>query len=685
MDPNTITKDLITLPIPIARGGLNKDIEPTSLEGVFTPFMLNMIIEARRVRKRLGYRQLGANLPLTGSGMELIEYIDARGTVRTLAITTTHAYEYQADTNLWLQMTPSIDLENCNAGWTQGSGDTVAYDTTDKIEGSGSLKITLAAERSDGNLLAYKDISSVDVTSMTHVGFWIKSSIDLAANALEIVVSESNHASGEKTGTYVETLTTALVADTWKFVCLAKTLTSFDAVISCSIFANATIASATVIRLDDIRAYDEMAGDVSKAVSSCLATDINEFTGNGGLALVLSNQVDDLFYFEGDSDDVLATLVHAYPSFVNCVVIAEFWNHFMLINFNEGNQNVRSVAYADAGDIDDFSGGTSGLAYLTDSVGKIIQAARLRAELVLYSTRSITLGRYYGTSPVFLFPTLIGRTGLFSSKAIITLTNLHQFIGTDQRFYNYVGNSQLSLIGRNIEKSFFKELDFSKKQHVICGYDEVLDRSYFTFPRAQDTYAKAAYCMNRGQPEMPWEYFEFADDIRSFVMHVNQITVYCDSTAMAGIYCDEAAFFCDDSFGQADAPIMISLSSDGYVFQHDETLGKDDDADIECEYQTQDITVDKEEHFARWEWFTFIAKSILAGGTVSVFYSDNEGSTWMEFDDSPVTLTSAWTVFRIPLDHVSRKIRYRFYQHSSADLQIRDDMHTAAVLETARS
>jgi hypothetical protein len=272
MDADTIDKDLITIPIPIARGGINKDIEPTSLEGVFTPFMLNMII--------------------TGTGAKLVEYIDARGTIHTLAITITHAYEYQADSDLWLQITPSIDLENCDSGWTAGTSITLAYDTSDKIRGTGSAKMTLDAGRSDGDQLAYKDISSVDITSMTHVGFWIKSSVTLAASALEVVVSESNHASGEKTGTYVESLTTALTADTWKFVCLAKTLTDYNAVISCSIYANATLASGIIIRLDDIRAYDELAGDVDKPVSCSLATDLNEFTNNGGLAQVISNSVD---------------------------------------------------------------------------------------------------------------------------------------------------------------------------------------------------------------------------------------------------------------------------------------------------------------------------------------------------------------------------------------------------------
>ena len=679
-----LPKELVSVPIPIARGGINKDIEPTSLDGFFTPYMLNMVIEPRRVRKRLGYNQVGTNLPLKGTGMKIEEYVDARGTIHTLAFTTTHAYEYQADNNLWLQITPSVDLENCDSGWTAGADVTGVHDTTDKIRGTGSYKMTLDAELSDGDQIGYKDISSVDISAMTHIGFWIKSSVAIPANDIEVVISESNHAAGEKTGTYVEvTNDVAIVANTWTFFSIAKTLTSFDAVISCSIYANDTIASGAIIRLDDIRGYDEMAGDADKPYSLSLATDINEFTNNGGLALILSNQVDDLFYYEGHANNVLATLVHGYADFANCVTIAEFWNHFMLINFNNGNQNVRSIAHADIGDIDDFSAGTSGLAYLTDSVGKIVSAKKLKGDLIIYSTRSITTCQYHG-SPVFLYPTLIYRTGLFTQEAVIALTNFHQIIGTDQRIYQYEGGSQLVSIGRSIEKSFFSELDSSKRSALRTGYNETKDWSLFCFPRAQDTYAKAAYIQNRAQPELPWMYFEFADSIRSIAMHENKVDLYCDSSQVSGIYCDESALYCDASSGESDYPVMISLSDDGYVYQHDEAFGKDDDANITCEYQTQDVTVDKEEHYARWEWFTFVAKSSIAGGTVNVYCSDDEGDTWTELDNSPFSLTSAWTVYRKPIDKVSRKIRFRFRQSSSSDLQIRDDMHVSAIPKTAR-
>jgi hypothetical protein len=437
------SKDLITIPIPIAKGGINKDIEPTSLASVFTPFMLNMILEASRVRKRLGYRQLGSNLPLTGTGAQLITYIDARGNTHDVAITTRHAYEYQGSSDMWLQITPGADLDDCESGWTAGANVTLAHDTTTKIRGAKSAKMTLDAELSDGDQMGYKDISSVDISAHTHIGFWIKSDTTLAASALEVVVSESNHAAGEKTGTYVECLATALTADTWTFVSLAKTLTDFNATISVSIYANATIASGTIVHLDDIRAYSEFSGDVDKRVNWTIAHDLTEFSNNGGSALIISNGIDDLYYYEGQSGDYFQTLVHGYASFASCVEVDEFWNHLMLINFNTGSSNARSVAWADVGDVDDFSGGTSGLSYLTDSRGKLVRSLKLGADLILYSERSVTTCRYQGGSVIFLFPTLLYRTGLYSHSSLVGLTTASFFLGTDQRIYAYLGGIQV--------------------------------------------------------------------------------------------------------------------------------------------------------------------------------------------------------------------------------------------------
>jgi len=649
-------KDLITLPIPIARNGINKDIQPTSLQGIYTPFMKNMVLEPSRIRKRLGYTTLGSNLPLSGTGMKLYQYIDARGSTHLIAFTTTHVYEYQASTDIWLQITPSTDLDECESDWTAGANVTNSDDTTYKIRGSASQKFLTTDDLSDGDQIGYKDISSLDISAHTHVGFWIRSSIALAAEALEIVVSESNHASGEKTGTYVETLTTALVADTWTFVSVEKTLTSFDAVISVSIYANATIADATSIYLDDIRAYTEATMADTNRWSVCEATDIDMFDANGGDAMIASNGVDDLLEYEGDSGDVLSTLVHAYTNLANADVIEEFWNHFLVANYNDGNQNVRSIAWADIGNINEWEEGTSGATRLTDSIGEIYNVIKLGADMIIYSEHSVTTCRYRGGDIVYTMPTLIYRTGLFVPDAVWGTATVHYFLGADQKIYKYAGGAHLFEVGRPIQ-SFFEEADISKKLFMLAGYDPGRDRVYFPFARTSDDYAKVAYVLNRREQYEPWEYYEFADTIRSFSIFENQNDWYCDDDDYKDLYCDEVDFYCDNSYTQSGYPITVFLSDDGYIFRLDEISGKDNDADIECEYQTQDVTVDKEEHKGRWQWFSAPMKADLAGGVVTASYSIDGGDSWTEFADSPVTLTKAWTTARFSYDVVSRKIR----------------------------
>lgn len=673
---------MVTVPIPIARNGINKDIEPTSLEGVFTPWMKNMLLEPNMIKKRLGYSQLGSNLPLTGTGMKLHQYVDARGNVHLLAMTTTHAYEYDTTAGTWILITPSKVLDACESGWTAGTNVTNA-DSTTHVQGTYSQSFTLTAARADGDKLGYTDFTAVDVSAKTYVGFWIRASAALAASALEVVVCEA--ANGAKTGTYVESLSTALAADTWTFVCLAKTLTSCNAVISIGLYANATLANGLVIYLDDVRGFKPFGTSASKRWSCDTVTDLNYFTGNGGSALVLTNQVDDLYYYEGDSGDVFATLVHGYTSFATCDVVAEFWNHLLLGNFTTSARASRSIACADIGDIDDWTTGTSNLFYLTDSIGQIRDIVKLGADAVIYSDYSVTICRYRGGDIVFVFPTLIYHTGIFSPKAAWGTETVHYFLGSDLRVHKYANGAHLFNIGRPIEASLFAEADVSKKAQMLSGYDAGRDRLYFAFPKASQDYSKNAYVLNRRYENEPWEYYEFADSMCSFALFENPASAwYCDDAAWTDIYCDEIDMYCDDSYGQAGYPMTVFLSDDGYVFKLDAYSGMDDASNIECEYQTQDLTIDKEEHFGRWEKFGFTARSDIISGTVSVFYSGDGSEAWTEFDESPVTLTNAWHTSRLAMDATSRKMRFRFLQNSACDLKIRDDMHALVKLRTAR-
>lgn len=660
---------------PIPTMGLNTDAEPTKFDDAYSPYMKNAIVETTRVRKRRGYSQLGGDgLPLDGIGMELINYRDATGDTHLIAITNTKAYLYDSTNDTWDEITPTTVLDGCESGWAPGSGnvsvgyiDTVPY----FVRGLRSTIAIVVSELSDGDLIAYKDISATNISSRTHISFWIRSTYGLDAGALEVVVSESNHASGEKTGTYVECETPALTADTWTQVTIEKSLSSFNSVISVSLFANATIAAANVFFLDAISADTCFTGGVDNRFSNCIVTDDEEFPNNGGAALLISNGVDDVYAYEGDSGDKFVVLSHLFPSFGNVKEIEEFWNHLFFINYNDGANQVRALAFADVGNVDTWSEGTSGSNVLTDTRGDLLRAKKLGPYMILYSEKSITVCKYYGGDTIFSFPTLVYETGLFAAKAVWDFVNVHYLLGTDQKIYGYYGGSDLLPIGERIEQSLFDDIDVSKKAKIVTGLDIGRHKVIFFVPRSGDTYPQVGYALSYIRKGLPWEYYEFADTIRDFSTFENYFAWYCDDDDKTDLYCDEQSFYCDDSYGQTDYPMAVFLTHDGYVMKMDEATGKDDDADIVFELWSPEFVVDDEETFGRWLWVSFTAMSGVANSTISVLYSTDSGTTWTALADSPVSLDTDWKTHRLPLTVLSRRIMFKIYQDSSKDVQLR--------------
>lgn len=134
-------------------------------------------------------------------------------------------------------------------------------------------------------------------------------------------------------------------------------------------------------------------------------------------------------------------------------------------------------------------------------------------------------------------------------------------------------------------------------------------------------------------------------------------------------------------------PKDIFITDDCKLFQlynfEDSTSFKMNTADIPCEYQTEDITIDDEFSFARWEEFSFTARSSIAGASVAVEYSIDNGASWKPVNESPVYLSTSWETNLVHFDVVSRVIRMRFVQ-TSKDLQIKDDMFISFIAESEK-
>lgn len=673
--------EYITVPIPIARNGLNRDLEPTSLKGEFSPNMKNMVVEPSRIRKRLGYSLVGSNLPLQGVGMELIQYTDARGTAHQIALTTTCAYEYDTGTRQWLPLMKDTQMQDCEleTEWTAGT-DITRSKVTDQKEGTYSLKMlatdAIAAGAKIASTTTFDDSADLSTYGATsHVSFWFKAS--KAGVQITVHVKDAD--------TDIEVLSVAAtVADTWYHVTKAVTLAGITTATSLEIDTETALVADDWILVDDIRARGGFAGASTNRWSHTVVTDTTLFTNNGGDALLITNGVDgDVYYYEGHSGDYFKPSIdHAsvdavgfdYSSFGNVEEIIEFWNHFFYINYTETYQQARSLAYADLGDIDDWSGGTSGAHTLTDTIGNLMRAKKMGSDMILYSAQSITTCRYLGSPIIFMFPTFVYESGLFAAKALWDFVDMHYFIGTDQKIYGYAGGQHLFPIGDSIEESFFSELDVSNKDQIVAGLDSGRHKLYFFFPSASDSYAHHYYAVNYKRKDLPWEYGYFSHSVRDFSLFSSTHIWYCDDDEYKDLYCDEVDIWCDSSYTQSGYPVPIFLTDDGYVYMLDERTGKDGDSNIEGVYETEDVTVDMEEHFGRWIWFSFIAMSVFPDATVDVYYSTDGGDTFTLFHDSPVSLECDWAPHRIPLDVVTRKIRFRFVS-SSKDLQLRDSFH----------
>ena len=523
-------------------GGINLNDEPVRLNGQFSPFMRNMVVERTRVRKFQGYSRLGTGEPMSGIGCELVNYTDAAGLLHLIALTTTRAYEYDGSSDSWEDIT-------------------------------------------------------------------------------EVKEEEPVEWSGDE---------------------------------------------------DDVFSYD-------------IVTDPAMFINNGGSALCVVNNVDDIKYYEGDAGDKFSVLQHTFPSFASCRELCEFWNHFFVFGWTDSSTRARSLAFSGFADVDDWTGATAGVTTLTDTVGALLKVAKLGDELVIYSEKTISLGRYIGGYTLYVFPVLAQALGLLSQRAVSNTPRAHFFLGTDLKVYAlFKGGSPVD-VGRAVDSVMFAGLDISNKARIACGYDSSKQRVFFALPSAGEVYPRKLYAVYTNLDGNPWEFFEFKHDVRGFgVLKRTKSSAYCDDNDWKDVYCNETPAYCDDMYGFEGADMTCFITSDGYVFKLDESTGYFDEEEIDCEYQTEDIVLEDEEDFGRFVWFSFTGKSAIEDVECDVYYSVDGGENWEALADSPVVLETSWKTHRLPLDVVSRTIRFRLVQRGFGDLQLRSNFRIEAQVSPSR-
>jgi len=159
-------------------------------------------------------------------------------------------FDYIKD--VFIEASGTHALIDCEAVWTDLDTDvTAALDDEDYQEGSNSMKFSVGAGISDGDVIGSKDLSAAEDLSMYQkISFWIKASGALAAADLELLL-----AADSAVATPIETIELpAVTANTWTFVRATLAAPASDTAILSIGFEYDANKKANVIWIDDIRA-----------------------------------------------------------------------------------------------------------------------------------------------------------------------------------------------------------------------------------------------------------------------------------------------------------------------------------------------------------------------------------------------------------------------------------------------
>ncbi len=145
-----------------------------------------------------------------------------------------------------------LEIDNCDTdpvAWVDGSGGDVtpSRNTTSPQDGTAFVRLTVGAG-AGVELLAYHDISSINLSAYKSVGFWLRSSVALSASDLQFLIDDTSACASA-----LKTLNIgAISANTWTWVNLSLgDASALTAVISIGIY-QAVDKGAFTLDIDQI-------------------------------------------------------------------------------------------------------------------------------------------------------------------------------------------------------------------------------------------------------------------------------------------------------------------------------------------------------------------------------------------------------------------------------------------------
>lgn len=155
---------------------------------------------------------------------------------------------------LTFKSAPELVLFDCEAAFSQlvDADVTAGTDAVNFKRGTKSATLVAATNLGAGDIMATQAISSKNLSSYTHVGMWIKSTVALDANDLQLLLDDTASCASP-----LESLNIPAVAkDTWTWVKMPLSAPSTDTAIISVGIKHVVDKGAFTLTVDDIRALN---------------------------------------------------------------------------------------------------------------------------------------------------------------------------------------------------------------------------------------------------------------------------------------------------------------------------------------------------------------------------------------------------------------------------------------------
>lgn len=385
----------------------------------------------------------------------------------------------------------------------------------------------------------------------------------------------------------------------------------------------------------------DLSGDETDFFSSCNVTELNLwlFTNN------LKNNMR-LYTDSGVTRDVGGSPPRAKT--------IEYLSPYVLAGNLQvaGDAYPQKVEWCNTGQPENWSTGNAGSALLADEPSHIKRIKRLYDYAFVYKEKSVYRGRKVSTSAIFDFggPFSTGK-GLASMRSLASDGSSDFYMGLFDFYQN--NGVRVTSIGASVREYIFGRLNRARIDTCFAVHIEQYREIWFYITTSGNDWPTEVW---KYSYETGFWYFDTVINCLTAGLYKQTVDLTWDTDTDPPTWDGEIGAW-DDQQGGTDAPFPVFGYADGFVDRLNTNASEDRGQAVEWSFETGDYSglIHKGiEYDTEWMQFDVFGRGT---GNLKLYYSIDEGSTWVFIDTK--AFTSATDKMTFYFHVVSAHIRFR--------------------------